>query len=505
MSWNDGGDFGGGAGGADNNFGGGGTSSAFDDGYGDSYGGAEGGGGGGSGDRACFNCGEVGHNKADCPTPAAPVECRYCHKEGHFAKECPDKPPARCGNCKKEGHFITECPDPLVCPRCNGSHMVRECPEPMKCYHCEGEHMAKECPVFVATCQNCEEAGHTAVECQNARKVDRGHLPEMTGEEAWKLLEQAINDRDMDEVKEKIQIYAKAQPTTTFVEIEKALRSQGYGLYLIPKERANLSITLTNMDLQGNLNKKYTVNYRFSDKPLRQSEREGWPESHDVIMERLADAGDVVPWVGKPKCGNCEKLGHLRKDCPEEKLEADRAVVKCYNCDEEGHRVRDCPTPRVDKFACKNCGKGGHKAADCTEPRDASNVECRKCNEMGHFSKDCPTAGGSRGCRNCGEEGHMAKECDKPRDMSKFQCRNCDEYGHSGRDCPKPRDYSRVQCQNCQEYGHTKVRCTKPRVDEDGGAGANDVGFDSVDASVDAGGGGDWNNPSGGEAVSSGW
>lgn len=163
----------------------------------------------------------------------------------------------------------------------------------------------------------------------------------MTGEEAWKLLEQAINDRDMDEVKEKIQIYAKAQPTTTFVEIEKALRSQGYGLYLIPKERTNLSITLTSMDLQGNLYKKYTVNYRFSDKPIRVAEREGWPESHDIVMERLADAGDIVP-VGKPKCSNCEKLGHISKECPEEKMEADRIVVKCYNCDEEGHRVRDC-------------------------------------------------------------------------------------------------------------------------------------------------------------------
>lgn len=60
MSWNGGGDdFGGRPGGADNDFGGGGASGAFDNGFGDSFGGADDGGGGG--DRACFNCGEVGY------------------------------------------------------------------------------------------------------------------------------------------------------------------------------------------------------------------------------------------------------------------------------------------------------------------------------------------------------------------------------------------------------------------------------------------------------------
>lgn len=164
----------------------------------------------------------------------------------------------------------------------------------------------------------------------------------MTGEEAWKLLEQAINERDMDEVKEKLQIYVKAQPEITFVELEKALRSQGYGLYLVPLFRANLSITLCNMDLQGNLGKKYTVNYRFSDKPRRETEKEGWPKDHGEVLARLADAGDVVP-LGQPKCSNCSKLGHISKNCDEEKMEStERAVVKCYNCDQEGHRVRDC-------------------------------------------------------------------------------------------------------------------------------------------------------------------
>lgn len=32
------------------------------------------GGGGGGGDRPCFNCGEVGHRKSDCPNPAVPRE-----------------------------------------------------------------------------------------------------------------------------------------------------------------------------------------------------------------------------------------------------------------------------------------------------------------------------------------------------------------------------------------------------------------------------------------------
>lgn len=239
----------------------------------------------------------------------------------------------------------------------------------------------------------------------------------MPGQEAWKLLEKAIVERDIDEVKEKIQIYLKAQPEITFLELEKAFRAQGYGLYLIPLHRASLSITLTNMDLQGNLGKKYTVNYRFSDKPRKQTEKEGWPKDHAEILARLEDAGDPVP-CGKAKCSNCNELGHISKNCPQDRIEAERVTVMCYNCGLEGHRVRDCrfirltigngsrltatgPTPRVDKFACKNCGKSGHRVAECTslpfsippssfhadcdcpgtEPRSADDVECRKCNK----------------------------------------------------------------------------------------------------------------------------
>lgn len=40
--------------------------------------------------------------------------CRICHQEGHFARECPDKPAERdtgCRICHEEGHFARECPN----------------------------------------------------------------------------------------------------------------------------------------------------------------------------------------------------------------------------------------------------------------------------------------------------------------------------------------------------------------------------------------------------------
>lgn len=95
------------------------------------------------------------------------------------------------------------------------------------------------------------------------------------------------------------------------------------------------------MDLQGHLGRTYNVNFRLSDKPKRPSEKTGWPASSEENYERLKDAGEVVD-VGMAKCGNCDKMGHIAKSCPEDKVEpSDRAVVKCYLCEETGHRMRD--------------------------------------------------------------------------------------------------------------------------------------------------------------------
>jgi hypothetical protein len=195
----------------------------------------------------------------------------------------------------------------------------------------------------------------------------------LSGDEAWTNVKKAVITHEIDDIKAAIQTYVKALPETTYVELEESFRAQKIGLYLIAIEKPDLSTTLTNMDLQGNLDKKYTVTYRFSGKPARPREREGWP-SEAENQERLKDAGDVVP-RGIPKCRNCDELGHTsvsnipiiriygpnfsQKSCPQEKMENDAVrVVKCYNCDQEGHRVRDCKCPPfifIPLFSDFNC------------------------------------------------------------------------------------------------------------------------------------------------------
>ncbi|GAP83159.2 putative zinc knuckle transcription factor protein [Rosellinia necatrix] len=465
----------------------GGPASTFDEGgmngfdapaVGDDIGGRSGGGNG------CFNCGQEGHNKADCPNPRI-LKCRHCNEEGHMIRDCPTAPPreftGECRHCRQEGHMVKDCP---------------------------------EKPAEV--CKNCQQEGHMIAECKNPRKVDRSHVAELDAEVAWNNITTAADKRNVDDVKNAIQQYAKACPDTTYRDLEIAFRTQNIGVYLIAMENPCLISTFTHMDLQGNLDKKYKINYRFGPNPVRPRERGLWPSDAVDNLARLDDAGEPVG-RGLSKCSNCNELGHISKNCPQEKMEKERVVIMCFNCTQPGHRMRDCRQKRVDKFACKNCGQGGHKAADCPEPRVAGpDVECRKCGEMGHFSRHCPQGGGggrcyncgkeghsSRDCmepkkiicRNCNQEGHKSNECPEPKDMSKIQCRNCDEYGHESRGCPKPRDYSRVQCQNCGENGHTKVRCKKQTVPPDNFDNDNGGNDNTGNAGDDGGwgtGGGGW-------------
>lgn len=183
--------------------------------------------------------------------------------------------------------------------------------------------------------------GHTITQCKNPRKIDRSNLSNMEIEEAWARIKRAVQERDIDDIKEAVQIYVKASPKTTYAELERAFRAQGVALWLIAIEKA-LAPAFVNMDLQGNLGKKFTVTYRFQWSPSRPRDREVWPKDVDENLERLADAGEVV-YGGLPKCSNCDEIGHVAKSCPQDKVEKPNSFeITCFNCGEKGHRVRDC-------------------------------------------------------------------------------------------------------------------------------------------------------------------
>ncbi|KAH8811849.1 hypothetical protein F5884DRAFT_292586 [Xylogone sp. PMI_703] len=285
--------------------------------------GGDGGNYGGGGNGACFNCGEMGHSKAECPAPPKPRACFNCGQEGHNKAECPNEAVPReftgtCRICEQEGYRAADCP--TAPPR---------------------------------LCKNCDQEGHTILECKNPRKIDRSDIEDVQPDAAWNELKAAAAEGDIDDVKIAVAKYIKAIPTCTYIELEKAFRAENINVYLIAVEK-ELAATYTNMDLQGNLDRKYTVSWRLSDKPKRPKEKDVWPTPEENL-ERLSDAGEPVD-RGMPKCQNCNALGHTSKFCKEEKVENnDRPSVLCYNCNEVGHRVRDCPIPREDRFACRNC------------------------------------------------------------------------------------------------------------------------------------------------------
>lgn len=167
-------------------------------------------------------------------------------------------------------------------------------------------------------------------------------MPQHEPEEALDLLRKAIAEKDFDDAKAAVQMYVKALPETTYVDMEKVLRENDIKLFLIGIEKTEMAPTLTNMDFQGNLDKKFTVTYRFQDSPSRPRERAMWPSNAEENMARLADGGEPVP-RGITFCYNCREIGHMRRNCPMEKREdLDKPRVTCYNCGEDGHRIRDC-------------------------------------------------------------------------------------------------------------------------------------------------------------------
>uniref|UniRef100_A0A0D2XMT7 CCHC-type domain-containing protein n=1 Tax=Fusarium oxysporum (strain Fo5176) TaxID=660025 RepID=A0A0D2XMT7_FUSOF len=209
-----------------------------------------------------------------------------------------------------------------------------------------GDGFVGEQPTGNEKCFGCGEtglicSGHMRKNCEKPRKINRDHVADVSADDAWNKIKQAAIERDVDDAKEAVEEYIKAvDGDITYRQLQEALIDQGIGLWLIPTERSLIQV-FTNMDLQGHIDKKYTISYRFVEQADRPRELEGWPKSRDELLSRLDDAGEVVD-RGVPLCLNCKELGHISKFCTQEKTERSDAVkISCFNCGADGHRVRD--------------------------------------------------------------------------------------------------------------------------------------------------------------------
>ena len=144
----------------------------------------------------------------------------------------------------------------------------------------------------------------------------------MSAEDAWITLQEADEERDLDNFREvradtlyprtqntnildqAFKVYCKAASDATYDELEAAFRVNNFNTYLIATEN-ELPKTHTYVNLQGELDKTYKVGFHLSPKPKREIMKQGWPETPEENIERLKDAGMPME-RGIPKCMRCD-------------------------------------------------------------------------------------------------------------------------------------------------------------------------------------------------------
>lgn len=193
-------------------------------------------------------------------------------------------------------------------------------------------------------------------------------------DEAWAMLKQASDEVDIGDFRDAVEVLAKSlDGNLSYLNLEKECRKRKFSIHLIALKK-DVAVAYTNVDLEGNVGRTYTLAYFTSASCPRPILMPLWPKDAAENLQRLEDVG--VPMErGVPICGNCNNAGHVRKDCPEEKREFEGAKVMCALCDQEGHRVRDCTEERKKDRAprtCKVCGSEDHIAKECDNRYDLS-------------------------------------------------------------------------------------------------------------------------------------
>lgn len=131
------------------------------------------------------------------------------------------------------------------------------------------------------------------------------------------------------------------------------------------------------------------------------------------------------------QCRNCNKTGHLSKNCPEPKK-----LSSCFLCGTPGHMVIECPNKH-----CNNCGLPGHLYGSCSE-RPYWHKQCHRCSMKGHFFDACPEIW--RQYHLSTKTGPPLKQKGEDNGRSPAYCYNCSRKGHFGHACTRQRMFNGV-------------------------------------------------------------
>lgn len=171
-------------------------------------------------------------------------------------------------------------------------------------------------------------SGHGIAEC-TANRIFHNFanlgIKDLSAQEAWEDIVTADKDKDVDDMKkacliltadyairhlltifQAILAYAKAYKDLTLPELEAVFRENEMNIFLIAKTQ-EVAKTHTIVNLQGQIDQTYALSIQLSAKPRRAKFAEGWPESAEDNMTRLAEAGFIMDRLAE-LCSNCNGM-----------------------------------------------------------------------------------------------------------------------------------------------------------------------------------------------------